>query len=412
MVVISNGHFKFILAPLAAEVARNGMLSLFLTGGYPNRFVLRKFGGRRLRPAGFHRFVARHEPGIPETAVRAKNFSELLVQFGMLVKKATGRTAWGQHFEMIGMRQYGRSAVKDIESSDAKIYHFRSGYGHESVLAARRCGMVTICDHSLPNPEVLDYLVENGGRWPESTAGLARGPWSELMMDDLRRADFLAVNSDFVKESFVRFGWDPERIYVHYTGVDDDFMQVLPARSNIQNEFSQFLFAGELSRRKGAEVLLAALPQLKPRNFRFEVIGPVSEDIATLATALKEDARIQLHGFMSRQQLARHMVASDVFVFPSLAEGSARVIFMALAAGCYVITTPNSGSIVRDGVHGSVIPPGDTSALIQAISWAMAHRKEVADIGRRNAALIKVDYTQSAYGRNTVSLYKNLISRT
>ena len=47
------------------------------------------------------------------------------------------------------------------------------------------------------------------------------------------------------------------------------------------------------------------------------------------------------------------MSRAEVFVFPSLAEGSARVVAMAMAAGCYVITTPNSGSVVRDGAMGA-----------------------------------------------------------
>ena len=48
---------------------------------------------------------------------------------------------------------------------------------------------------------------------------------------------------------------------------------------------------------------------------------------------------------------------------PASVEGSARVVFEALAAGCYVITTPNAGSIVKDEVHGALVEPGSADGL-------------------------------------------------
>ena len=69
----------------------------------------------------------------------------------------------------------------------------------------------------------------------------------------------------------------------------------------------------------------------------------------------------------SREDLRERYRAADVFVFPSLAEGSARVIFEAMACGCAIITTPNAGSVVRDGENGLLIPTSDGKALGIAI---------------------------------------------
>ena len=44
--------------------------------------------------------------------------------------------------------------------------------------------------------------------------------WQDVM-DDLRHADRVLVNSDFVKETFVHQGWDPTRIDVIYQGLDE-----------------------------------------------------------------------------------------------------------------------------------------------------------------------------------------------
>ena len=58
---------------------------------------------------------------------------------------------------------------------------------------------------------------------------------------------------------------------------------------------------------------------------------------------------------------------ADAFVLPSIAEGSAIVIYEALSFGLPVITTPNAGSVLEDGVEGQIVPASDSVALAAAI---------------------------------------------
>jgi glycosyltransferase involved in cell wall biosynthesis len=61
------------------------------------------------------------------------------------------------------------------------------------------------------------------------------------------------------------------------------------------------------------------------------------------------------------------MAAADVFVFPSLFEGSAVVTYEALASGLPGIVTPSAGSVARDGLEGLIVPPADVEALAGAM---------------------------------------------
>ena len=54
---------------------------------------------------------------------------------------------------------------------------------------------------------------------------------------------------------------------------------------------------------------------------------------------------------------------ADVFVFPSLFEGSAVVTYEALASGLPSVVTAEAGSVVRDGVEGFVVGARDVAAL-------------------------------------------------
>jgi glycosyltransferase involved in cell wall biosynthesis len=101
----------------------------------------------------------------------------------------------------------------------------------------------------------------------------------------------------------------------------------------------------------------------------------------------------------------------SVFVVPTEMEGSARVVFEALASGCYVVTTPHAGSIVRDGVHGALTAPGDVEGLRSALRTARSGDVDVSGIGASNARLVRESYRQRHYASRVVEVYRELLQR-
>ncbi|MBA7537595.1 D-inositol-3-phosphate glycosyltransferase [subsurface metagenome] len=59
--------------------------------------------------------------------------------------------------------------------------------------------------------------------------------------------------------------------------------------------------------------------------------------------------------------------SSDIFIYPSLHEGLAIAIYEVLASGLHVITTPNAGSVVRNGEEGFIVPIRNVQALMEKI---------------------------------------------
>ncbi len=309
------------------------------------------------------------------------------------------------------MRFYGRLAVRHVKRAAAKgarIYHYRAGFGGESVAAARKCGMFTLCDHSIAHPSAVDALARNLGKMPDPEEQVNVGPFWGNILRDIEQADAVLVNSRFVEDTFRSLGYDRVPIHVIYLGVDDAFLAQVPERRSASDEF-RLLFAGTFEKRKGAEILMDAMDRLDNLPWRLEVAGQVSPAVEKRSQIFFSDPRVNYIGYMSLRDLASAMTRADVFVFPSLAEGSARVVFDALACGCYVITTPNSGSIVEHGVHGAIVPPGDSSALADAIEYARNNRDEVSRIGKNNAQLIRANYMQSSYGDKLCRLYKKVL---
>lgn len=407
-VIISNGHFKFILGAVAAELHKRGMLSVFITAGYPTpgiKFIIEVLANRS---KGLLRLLDRKED-VPNELVFTVWLSEFVQKLGNFLF----RSGSDKNYLMYGFSLwlYSRYARCLINQAEADIYHYRAGYGLQSVVAAKQKGMVTICDHSLVHPRVLDYLIKNGGSLPLKTYTPEITRFWASVESDINQADFVIVNSDFVKDTFINRGWDEDRIFVAYTGLDDALINSKPVRGHMEkdSECLNFQFAGEGCSRKGLPHLLCAFKEISHLPWSLRIIGNINQDVLDEFVEFLGDKRIKLIPFCSRYDLLVEMGSADVFIFPSLAEGSARVIFMAMAMGCYVITTPNSGSVVINGVSGTIVAPGDVKNLRNAIEDAFTKRIKIKKIGAKNSDLIQFKYNQLNYGSRIVEIYHSII---
>jgi glycosyltransferase involved in cell wall biosynthesis len=89
---------------------------------------------------------------------------------------------------------------------------------------------------------------------------------------------------------------------------------------------------------------------------------------------------------------------ADVLVLPSICEGSATVTYEAMACGLPVVSTPNTGSLVRHGVDGFVVPIRDATALqekIELLCDDRALRSRMATSARERSK----EGSLGAYGR-------------
>jgi len=411
-VIVSNGSNKFHLAPLSAELAEHGVLAGFLTAGWPTPLVRRIACRFRSHPS-VARFLDREEQ-IPEPLIYANLTSEVIFQIGIRLRRLS---EWHeQTFDRIGFWLYARKASSVLRRLRPDIYHYRACYGLQSVETAKRLGAITLCDHSIGHPAVIDYMVTHGGRWPEKPIRETQSPLQQLMWRDIGQADHLLVNSDFVRKTCVFAGIPEERIHVVYLGVDEKFLTNVPpitAETPQARTTGSLLFAGGFQKRKGVDTLAQALAGLDA-PWRLTLAGGVEHGIESnpAVAELLESERVTRLGPIPRSELAGVMMQAPIFIFPSLCEGSARVIFEAMACGCYIITTPNSGSIVEDGKHGALVPPGDVEALRVAIHWALSHPREVAEAGMRNAQIVREHYRQDQYGTRVQEIYRKILAHS
>jgi len=400
-VLIANGFDRFHLLTAAVEAERRGRLERCIAGFYPTA---------RLGKLGLYRW--KRTARLMDRKVALPD--ERLITMPILETAGhLGGRFFGERSIAAARKRFAGNARRVVEASDAALYHYRTGFGHGSAAAARQRGMATLADHSIAHPGVLAHLVQHQGRLPaEGEQGTISPSW-QAVLDDLRHADRVLVNSDFVKETFVHQGWDPARIDVIYQGLDESFFDLLEATEPApasNSEALSLVFAGAFERRKGADHLAEALKQLDDVPWTLQLVGPIDKTMQSRHTAFLADPRVKIVGRVSRGELASRLKAADVFLFPSLAEGSARVVFEALAAGCFVVTTKNSGSIVEDGVHGFLVRPDVPRTTADALLRAHQDRDMVEKIGETNRTVVRDHHRQSGYGDALMAVYDRLLA--
>ena len=120
---------------------------------------------------------------------------------------------------------------------------------------------------------------------------------------------------------------------------------------------------------------------------------------------LLNNKNVKYLGILNREDLNKCYKKADIFLFPSLV-GSAKVIFEAMASGCAVITTPNSGSIVEHNKGGFVVKAGNSYQLLKALKKLTSNPKLIKKFGNYNKEIVKNNFRQSHYGKRLNDFYK------
>lgn len=174
-------------------------------------------------------------------------------------------------------------------------------------------------------------------------------------------ADAIVVPSQFAARSFVEQGITPAKLRTIPYGVRLDRFQ--PLSQPAVGEFN-VVFAGQVAIRKGVPYLLEAFARVRHPRKRLKIVGAVQAEMKPLLSKLLLD-RVEFLGAVSRAELASIFSSSHVMVLPSLEEGLALVQGEALACGCPVIATANTGSedLFTDGKEGFIVPIRDPRAI-------------------------------------------------
>jgi glycogen synthase len=251
------------------------------------------------------------------------------------------------------------------------------------------------------SPELADMLAVERFCLQRATACLANG---ETVVRTIEKSYDLRLS--------------PGRLTVIHHGVPD-IAAGAPKHWESGRDTVEVLFVGRMERRKGADALLAVVPELA-RAFpeaRFVFVGDdsipgedglpyrVSFERSPAGAALAD--RVVFTGIVDEESLRNHYAQCDVFVAPSRFESFGLVLVEAMAFGKPIVAGDNPGmrAVVEDGGNGLFASTDDPDGLREALAALLSSPERRAQFGARSRELFEnrfsaermVEATERAY---------------
>jgi glycosyltransferase involved in cell wall biosynthesis len=287
-------------------------------------------------------------------------------------------------------RALGESMIR-AGFGDATHVYSMLGEGGSFLVEAKCRGVQVISDvyTTLSGDEIVRAEARAFPGWSSTLlpdlAELSSVPRPNDIM--LTASDTFVCPSEFVRNDLVSaWGVAREKTLVVPYSVDEKWLS-----AGNQPEPGRILFAGTADLRKGIHYLAMAADLLSARHhYRFRIAGHVAPEVRRQPICKS----LEFLGRLPRSRIHEEFASADVLVLPGLAEGSASVTYEALAVGVPVITTKASGSVVRDGIDGLIVPERKPEALARAIESIIEdrpRRQRMALAARKRALEFTVD---------------------
>jgi glycosyltransferase involved in cell wall biosynthesis len=184
-----------------------------------------------------------------------------------------------------------------------------------------------------------------------------------LEEDEYALADALLVPSEYSLATFVERGVARGKLVLHRYGYEPERFFARTNGARPERPFTA-LFVGRCEPRKGLHHALRAWHDSgAAEHGRFFVVGAFEPGYRNVLARDLDHPSVEVCGFVADPSAL--MRESDVFILPSVEEGSALVTYEAQASGCVLVVSEAAGARCRHEVEGLVHKPGDVATLTE-----------------------------------------------
>lgn len=384
MKIVQSVSGKFHHFHLARQLLQRGMLKAIFSS-YPRQ---------KLRGEGIPAELLKTFP-----AVHLLSLANM--RYGWKRQKALEQIA---HWDRTTFDRY---VARNLPECDTFIG--LSGSALDSGRTAKRRGAYYLCDRGSSHIRFADRILrEEFQCWGQDFAGIdPRNLASEER--EYAEADLITVPSEFVLRSFIEMGVPVQKIRKVPYGADlSRFSKV----ADPDPERFDVLFVGQVSFRKGVPYLLEAFERVRHPRKKLTIVGGILPEMTSFLQG-KSFTDVDFVGPLPNTRLKEVMSSSHVLVLPSLEEGLAMVQGEAMACGCPVIASKNTGAedLFENGQQGFIVPirdPGAITEHLEMLAQNPSLREQLSENCLRRVAEIG---GWDTYGRGYVSVLESLPTR-
>lgn len=349
----------------------------------------------RVGPPSLRRWLGRVPAGVPSEKI--VSFDALGLEYYKRRNAATPGAPTAANL-WVGP-QFCRRVIQCGLGNASSVFTY-NGEGLELLQHARTVGVRTVMEQaSAPSTIFEDLRATEEEAHPKWTPPRGKDPLQRAFMErermEWQTAELILCGSEFVRDGIRAVGGPADRCRVVPYGVRSP--TAAPAKE-FRHKPLRVLTVGSVGIMKGAPYVLAAAKRLKGKA-EFRMAGQLQ--ISAYGQELLRE-HVALLGAVPRIEIHRQFEWADVFLLPTICEGSATVCYEALSHGLPVITTPNAGSVVRDGVDGFIVPIRDGAAIVDRIERFLDDG-DLWETMSRNALKRSAEYSLERYGERFLS---------
>lgn len=176
---------------------------------------------------------------------------------------------------------------------------------------------------------------------------------------------------------------------------------------------SIILTVGRLHQQKGYAYIIPAIPHILKKHpaIRFVWVGE-GEQRSELESLVKEyevESNVLFLGY--RTDIPRLLLASDLFLFPTLYEGGSSMALLEAMEYCLPIVASGASGIpevIEDTVHGLLFRKADSCSLLMALHQALDHPAKMEEMAV-NASMRAKEFSYEKMTDNTLGLLDALV---
>jgi glycosyltransferase involved in cell wall biosynthesis len=239
------------------------------------------------------------------------------------------------------------------------------------------------------------FLVRNrDGRWPLKYVSYS-DKRREIELN--RQFHRHLVVTHYMKAELAKNGFDPARIEI--------FPPVpRPGDASIRSSFGDrnlILFAGQIVRGKGVDILLECLARVRVR-FECVILGDGNHraDCEKLSHKLGLTDRVQFNGFVPQEELKRYYAECSVVAISSVwPEPIATIGLEVMRYGLPVVAFDAGGirDWLRDGENGFLVPWMDRDQFARRLEELLENKSLARRMGENGLALVNKEYNFDQY---------------
>jgi glycosyltransferase involved in cell wall biosynthesis len=196
------------------------------------------------------------------------------------------------------------------------------------------------------------------------------------------------------KNDFLRWGIDKDKIeYLFYSKNPLDHDLSVFYKDNNKNE-KRFLFIGELSRRKGTNILVKAFSLLQnTKEWKLVLVGPDENNyyLKKINTMCLEN-KIVFKGVIKSNEIGNIISTCNILVLPSLFDGWGLVLNEATSLSKPVIATDQCGAanhLIKNGENGFIIKAKSIKQLQIAMQYYIDNPQIIEQHGKYSKMLFQ-----------------------